>query len=41
VLSTLEAIGWPDAENVAGKVRQEQEMQLLSKASSAGAPRKR
>jgi hypothetical protein len=41
VLSTLEAIGWPDAENVAKKVQDEQSMQLLSKESSRGAPRRR
>ena len=41
VLSTLEAIGWPDAEKIAAKVSQEQQMQLLSKESSRGAPKKR
>lgn len=41
VLSTLEAIGWPDAENIATKVKQEQDMQLLSRESSRGAPRRR
>ena len=41
VLSTLEALGWPDAEKIAAKVQQEQQMQLLSKESSRGAPRKR
>lgn len=41
VRSTLDAIGWPDAESIATKVQQEQEMQLLSKESSRGAPRRR
>lgn len=41
VLSTLEAIGWPDAEKIAGKVNQESQMQLLSRESSRGAPRRR
>jgi len=41
VLSTLQAIGWPDAENIAAKIDQEQQMQLLSRESSRGAPRRR
>ncbi len=41
VLSTLEAIGWPDAEKIAGKVNQESQMQLLSRESSRGAPRRK
>jgi hypothetical protein len=41
VLSTLEAIGWPDAENIAQKVTQEQQMQMLSRESSRGAPRRK
>jgi len=41
VLSTLEALGWPDAEKIAAKVTQEQQMQLLSRESSRGAPKKR
>lgn len=41
VLSTLEAIGWPGAAGIAKKIEQEQAMQLLSKESTRGAPRKR
>ena len=41
VQETLVAIGWPDAERVAAEVSQEQQMQLLSRESSRGAPRKR
>ena len=41
VKDTLVAIGWPDAERIANDVQQEQQMQLLSKESTRGAPRKR
>jgi hypothetical protein len=41
VKDTLVAIGWPDAERIAAEVKQDQDMQLLSKESTRGAPRKR
>jgi hypothetical protein len=41
VLDTLVALGWPDAERIAAKVDQDLQMQLLSKESTRGAPRKR
>ena len=41
VLSTLEAVGWPDAAAIADKVNQEQQMQLLSKEVSRGRATKR
>ena len=41
VESTLDSIGWPDAHAISEKVTQEQQMQLLSKESARGAPRRR
>lgn len=41
VEDTLVAIGWPGAKSIADKVEEEQKMQLLSRESSRGAPRKR
>ena len=41
VKDTLISLGWPDAERIAADVDQDQKMQLLAKAGSAGQPRKR